>query len=351
MVDGYGGRARAPGVKRALCIVALAFPILALALGCSRRATSEPLEQREPTEPIEPIEPIEPSEPDAALALVLRGHVDELAGKIGGRDLDHPEQLAAAADYIRAQWQAQGYEVRTLGFMVEGREVANLEIELPGRSPELVVIGAHYDTCMGNPGADDNASGVAALLELSRLLAGASFDRTIRLVAFVNEEPPYFRDDEAMGSRVYARGLREAGHEVSAMLSLESIGYYRDEPESQHYPAIIAALYPDAGNFVAVVGKNGARPLVRRVVAELEAHGSIPVESIAAPASITGIDWSDHASFWAQGWSQAVMITDTATFRNPNYHQPSDTPDTLDYDRLSALVGALEPCVRALASL
>ncbi|MFV8748913.1 M28 family peptidase [Nannocystaceae bacterium ST9] len=289
------------------------------------------------------------TDPSPPSADVLREHVEVLAGQIGGRGLDRPEQLDAAAQYIRDQWQAQGYAVRRLAYRVDGREVANLEIELPGRDPELVVIGAHYDTCEGNPGADDNASGVAALLELSRLLAGERFDRTIRLVAFVNEEPPHFRDDAAMGSRVYARGLREAGHEIAAMLSLESIGYYSDEPESQHYPAIIAPLYPDAGNFVAVVGKTGSRPLVRQVVELLESHGEVPVESIAAPASITGIDWSDHASFWAQGWSQAVMITDTATFRNPHYHRMTDVPDTLDYRRLAALTRALAPTIRDLA--
>lgn len=308
----------------------------AAVLGCSRPAAHDP-----------DVAPAESAQPQV---LALRSHVDMLAGQIGGRDLDHPEQLAAAAQYIRGQWQTQGYEVRTLEYSVEGREVANLEIELAGRHPELVVIGAHYDTCMGNPGADDNASGVAALLELSRTLAGGQFDRTIRLVAFVNEEPPYFREDDAMGSRVYARALREAGHEVAAMLSLESIGYYSDEPGSQHYPAIIAPLYPDTGNFVAVVGKTRSRPLIREVVELLELHGEVPVESIAAPASITGIDWSDHASFWDQGWSQAVMITDTATFRNPHYHQSSDTPDTLDYDRLAELVRALDPTIRALAN-
>jgi Zn-dependent M28 family amino/carboxypeptidase len=320
-------------VSRALAL------LLAGMFACSRPAPTEP--DTDSTR----------AQSNESQTLALRSHVDMLAGQIGGRDLDHPEQLAAAAEYIRSQWQAQGHEVRTLNFEVEGHTVANLEIELPGRSQELVVIGAHYDTCMGNPGADDNASGVAALLELSRRLAGGEFDRTIRLVAFVNEEPPYFRDPNAMGSRVYARALREAGHEVAAMLSLESIGYFRDEPDSQHYPAIIAPLYPDAGNFIAVVGKTSSRPLVRHVVAALESHGKVPVESIAAPAGITGIDWSDHASFWEEGWTQAVMITDTATFRNPHYHQMTDTPETLDYVRLSEVVTALDPTIRELAQI
>lgn len=316
-----------------------------LALACLGLACDRP-----PRDPVAEDRDAGAVEVDAVAA--LRGHVDRLAGEIGGRDLEHVEQLTAAADYIRAQWQAQGYEVHAQRFVVatpEGpREVANLEVELPGRGPALVIVGAHYDTCLGNPGADDNASGVALMLELSRVLAGERLDRSVRFVAFVNEEPPYFRDDEAMGSRVYARALREAGHELAAMLSLESVGYFRDEPGSQHYPAIVAPLYPDTGNFVAVVGKTGSRPLVRRVARALERHGRVAVESIAAPATITGIDWSDHASFWAQGWPQAVMITDTATFRNPHYHQPSDRPDTLDYERMAELLVALT--LRELAS-
>jgi hypothetical protein len=291
-------------------------------------------------------------EPDSELVTALRGHVQVLAGEIGGRGLGSfagQTSLDVAAAYIREQWTAQGYAVQAQTYAVGEREVANLFVRIPGRSPALVVVGAHYDTCEGNPGADDNGSGVAALLELSRRLAGSEPELTIHLVAFANEEPPYFKDPQTMGSAVHARGLREQGEEVEAMLSLESIGYYSDAAGSQRYPAIIAALYPKIGNFVAVVGKNKSRPLIRRVVRGLETHGSVPVESIAAPASITGIDWSDHWSFWQQGWSQAVMITDTATYRNPHYHQMSDRPETLDYRRLGLVTEALEGTIRELA--
>ena len=212
-----------------------------------------------------------------------------------------------------------------------------------------MIVGAHYDTCLAYPGADDNASGVAALLELSRRLHGSRHDRTIRLVAFANEEPPYFKDPETMGSSVYARMLRAQGREVVAMLSLESIGYFSDEPGSQRYPPIVAALYPKTGNFIAVVGKNRSRPLIRAVVDGLGRHGRVPVESIAAPATITGIDWSDHWSFWQEGWANAVMITDTAVYRNLHYHEPTDTPDTLDYERLAWVVVALDGTIRELA--
>ena len=298
----------------------------------------------------EALEPAsDPSRPSAAEVAAVQAHVEQLAGTIGVRSLDQPGSLEAAADYVEAQWTAQGHAVTRRPYTVDGREVVNLEVSIPGRSPALVVVGAHYDSC-DNPGADDNASGVGALLELSGRLRGLEPEHGIRLVAFANEEPPYFKDPATMGSSVYARELRAEGAEVVAMLSLESVGYFRDEPGSQRYPAIIAALYPDTGDFLAVVGKNRSRPLVRRVVDALERHGGVPVESIAAPATITGIDWSDHWSFWQAGWPAAVMITDTAVYRNPHYHQPTDTPDTLDYERLARVVNALDGTVRELAA-
>jgi len=293
------------------------------------------------------------------LAAALEGHVRALATEIGGRGLDRPGTMAASATYLREQWRAQGYRPLAQSYAVpeappnaDGTPavVDNLWVTIPGRSPAVVVIGAHYDTCQGNPGADDNASGVAALLELTRALATAPQpDKTLHFVAFANEEPPYFKRPARMGSSVYASMLADRNTEVVAMLSLESIGYYSDAPDSQHYPKIIAALYPSTGNFVAVVGKNRSRPLIRRLVRTMEAAGPVPVESIAAPATITGIDWSDHWSFWEQGWSQAVMITDTATYRNPHYHEMSDTPETLDYGRLAAVTVAIEAGVRELA--
>lgn len=333
-----------------------AFVLAALvSVGCHlERPSPEPdgeLGRRLESKPEPEPEPKTEPEPDPELVSALRGHVRVLAGEIGGRGLGYGTSLDAAAAYIREQWTAQGYEVRAQTFAVGEGEVANLFVRIPGRSPALVVIGAHYDTCEGNPGADDNGSGVAALLELSRRLAGTEPEFSVHLVAFANEEPPYFKDPSTMGSAVYARSLREQGEEVEAMLSLESIGYYSDVPGSQRYPAIIAALYPKTGNFVAVVGKNGSRPLIRRVVRALETHGGVPVESIAAPASITGIDWSDHWSFWEQGWSQAVMVTDTATYRNPHYHQMTDRPETLDYRRLGLVTEALERTIRELAGV
>jgi Zn-dependent M28 family amino/carboxypeptidase len=292
---------------------------------------------------------LEPAPPE--LVAAMRGHVEALAGDIGGRGLERPASMRAAAAYVREVWTGQGYAVEITSYEVDGQQVDNLAVEIPGQSPELVIIGAHYDTCEQNPGADDNASGVAALLELSDRLRGLAPDRTILFVAFANEEPPYFKDPASMGSSVYAERLRAEGREVAAMLSLESIGYFREEPGSQHYPAIIAPLYPDTGDFIAVVGKNRSRPLVRAVVDGLERHGPVGVESIAAPATITGIDWSDHWSFWQQGWPAAVMITDTAVYRNPNYHRPTDTPDTLDYERLAWVVVALDGTIRELSAL
>jgi hypothetical protein len=313
---------------------------VAVALACSAQDSSK-------DKPHPP--PLEPAPPE--LVAAVRGHVDALAGQIGGRSLALPGSMEAAAAYVRHEWAQQGYTVEISTYTIDDHEVANLAVELPGRRPELVVVGAHYDTCLAYPGADDNASGVAALLELSKRLRGSEPEFTVRFVAFANEEPPYFKDPATMGSSVYARELREQGLEVEAMLSLESVGYFSDAPGSQRYPKIVAPLYPDAGNFIAVVGKNRSRKLVRAVVGGLERHGPVPVESIAAPATITGIDWSDHWSFWQAGWPAAVMVTDTAVFRNPHYHEPTDTPETLDFERLAWVVVALDGTLRELARI
>lgn len=339
--------------------------LLALALGCradtevGRRGSERPPDATavDPPDATADDPGDATSKPPPARIDALRGHVEVLAEDIGGRGLDRPGTMERAADYIRGQWTAQGYpEVVSQTFMApdpggELREVENLAVVVPGRSEALVVIGAHYDTCWGNPGADDNASGVAALLELSRGFVDRDQPpaKTVHFVAFANEEPPYFKDPAVMGSSVYAQALAARGETVAAMLSLESIGYYTDAERSQHYPAIVAPLYPSTGDFVAVVGKNGSRPLIRQVVRALERGGPVPVESIAAPATITGIDWSDHWSFWQQGWPRAVMVTDTATFRNPNYHEPTDTPDTLDYERLAWVTEALAVAIDELA--
>ncbi len=235
-----------------------------------------------------------------------------------------------------------------LGFDVARQEFeagVNLEVQVPGavRPDEIVVVGAHHDAVPDCPAADDNGSGVAGLLALAEVFRGERPDRTLRLVAFASEEPPWFQG-ESMGSLVYARA-RGAG--VVAMISLESIGYYDDSEGSQRYPFPFGLLYPDRGNFVAFVGNSSSCGLVRRVVRTFRDDASFPSEGAALPGSIPGIGWSDHWSFWQIG-VPALMVTDTAPFRNPHYHTSHDTPDTLDYDRMARVVEGLGPVVHDL---
>src|SRR5579864_7209340 len=220
--------------------------------------------------------------------------------------------------------------------------------EIPGgtKANEIVVIGAHYDTVYDCPGADDNSSGVAALLELARLLKGSHPARTVRFVAFVNEEPPWFQTDD-MGSLVYAQQVHKLKENIVAAISIETIGMYSDAEGSQQYPAGFKSLYPSKGNFIAFIGNLGSRGLVRDAVDSFRASTRVPSEGSAVPAAIPGVGWSDHWSFWEEGYP-AIMVTDTAIFRNPNYHQPTDKPDTLDYDRMARVVHGL---VRVVADL
>jgi len=228
-----------------------------------------------------------------------------------------------------------------------GRDVA-LWREL-GRQ-QVVVVGAHYDSVRGTPGADDNGSGVAATIEIARLVkarVGGAWPASapaVKFVLFANEEMPFFGSPH-MGSLVYAMKLKELGLRVAAMYSLETLGYYQDTPGSQRYPWPFSLAYPDRGDFLAFVGDLRSRRLVRNSIAAFREVASFPSEGIAAPRAVPGVQWSDHWAFWEQGWP-AIMITDTAPYRNPNYHTARDTPDTLDYDRLTRVVHGLSEMVR-----
>lgn len=287
-----------------------------------------------------------PADPDR-----LEQHVRTLAEDLTPRDADHPERLAPVAAYIEEQLAPHTDRLTDQPYTVAGTTVRNVIARLGPDTEARIVIGAHYDTAGPYPGADDNASGVAGLLELARLLDGAHLPMMVELVSYPLEEPPHFYTDQ-MGSAVHAQSLKEKGVDVRAMLALEMIGYFTDAPNSQQFPLFFLRwYYPNTGNFIAVVGKwgFGQRRLVRTVRDGMRTASPLPVHSINAPRLVPGIAFSDHLNYWHAGYD-AVMITDTAFYRNPNYHTPHDTPDTLDYTRMAQVVDGVRGAVEALGS-
>jgi Zn-dependent M28 family amino/carboxypeptidase len=289
------------------------------------------------------------SEPLATVAAArLRAHVERLAGTIGERHVLRPSALSAAADTIEGEWRAQGYDVTPQWYEVSGQRCANLEVACEGSEPAAgtLLVGAHYDTVPGAPGANDNASGVAAMLEISRLFRALAPAMTVRFVAFVNEEPPFFQTGQ-QGSLVYARAARRRGDDIRLMVSLETVGCYSDEPGSQHYPPLFGLFYPDRGNFIALVSDFRSRARMLRLASAYRAACDFPLEHVATFRFIAGVSWSDHWSFWHHGY-RALMVTDTAFYRYPYYHTAHDTPDRLAYPQFSRMTTGL---ARAFADL
>lgn len=285
----------------------------------------------------------------AGMAIRLRSDVTAIASV--PHNISHPEALEESAVHIERTLAAMDYEVHRQTFRADGKNVRNIEVVVEPANPDAstLVIGAHYDSCGPAPGANDNGTGAAAVLELARRLAklrGRAAIR-IRLVFFVNEEPPYFKTAQ-MGSLVYARRLKQSGEKVIGMMSLETLGFYTDREGSQHYPTPLELLYPTRGNFVAFVGLTSSRSFVRNTVKTFRAVAPFPSEGGTAPGLVQGIDWSDHWSF-AQVGIPALMVTDTAPFRYPHYHQRSDTPDKVEYDKFSRVVWGLYQVIKGWA--
>lgn len=299
--------------------------------------------------------PLPPADP--ALSRSLKATVTFLSEELGERNhytyeaqkTGGPAQLERAADWIEGQFKASGYPVTRQSYAINVNEpkFSNVVATSPGTSSpsEVVVVGAHYDTIPGTQGADDNASGTAVLLELARLYKGGG--RTVRFVAFTNEEPQYFQGEQ-MGSLVYARACRAANDNIVAMLSLETLGYYKTDPGSQKYPFPLGLLYPSEGNFVGFVSNMPSRSLNHRVISSFRRTTEFPSQGACLPEIIPGVSWSDHWSFGQVGYP-SVMVTDTAPFRNPNYHQSTDKADTLDYDRMALVTVGLAKVLEELA--
>jgi hypothetical protein len=293
------------------------------------------------------VPPLTPEERE--LAASLREHVTVIASR--EHNVYKLPMLEQGAQYIENELDKAGYfPLGAQRLTVGDAPVRNIETELKGgaRASEIVVVGAHYDSVVGAPGANDNGSGVAALLELARLAHGSRPARTVRFVAFVNEEPPFFKSD-AMGSLRYARRSRERGENIVAMVSLETIGYYSDQAGSQRYPFPLGLFYPRTGNFLAFVSDLTSRGLMHQAIGAFRRHARFPSEGVAAPAIIPGVDWSDHWAFREAGYP-ALMITDTAPYRYPHYHTAADTPDKLDYERLARVVLGLQKVLKALSA-
>jgi Zn-dependent M28 family amino/carboxypeptidase len=286
-----------------------------------------------------PLPPL--STDERQLAVRLKADVTMLAGTIGERNTNSYQPLQQAAAYLADCLRKMGYSVREEPYSAAGKQFVNIEAELKGKQQpnEIVVIGAHYDSPPDSPGANDNASGVAGLLELARHFKETQPGRTIRFVAFVNEEPPFFQTEQ-MGSRIYAANARKRGEKIVAMLALETIGYYTDKPGSQQYPPPFNYFYPDSGNFIAFVGNLPSRSLLRNSVKTFRQSTLFPTEGLAAPAIIKAAGLSDHSAFWQEGYP-AIMITDTAPFRYPHYHETTDTADKLDYERMARVVAGV----------
>lgn len=270
----------------------------------------------------------------------LYRHVETLSVRIGERHLWKESSLKKAEEYIDSELRSYGYRVWHQTYPCYDQEVSNLIVEKSGGGKKgLIVVGAHYDTVPGTPGADDNASAVAGLLELARLHQEKKIQKSIVLVAFVNEEPPCFGFSN-MGSMVYANYLKERGCEVEVMISLEMIGYFRKE-RIQRFPLPgMGFFYPKTGDFIGVVGNLPSHHYVRLIKNGIRKYSRIDARSLTAPEFFGGINLSDNYSFWRFGY-RAVMVTDTSFFRNPNYHQETDTIDTLNFDRMMEVIKGL----------
>jgi hypothetical protein len=278
----------------------------------------------------------------------LTRHVTYLAGSLGPRSFEQPDALAAAADYVETELARHGWRVTRQG-VGPGGEFVNVVADAPAAAAPapLLVVGAHYDTVAGSPGADDNASGVAVLLEIARLL-GRAPRVPLRLIAFTNEEDP-LGNTEARGSLVAAAASRRAGEDLRGMIALESLGFFTDAPDSQHYPAPLAWFLPDRGDYVAFVARPSSRTFLHETIGAFRTASRLPAEGLAVPQTLVRhVRRSDNAPYWDHGY-QALMITDTAEFRNPHYHRPSDLPPTLDFRRAAQATLGIAAAVECVA--
>lgn len=281
----------------------------------------------------------------------LYKHVEHLSITIGSRSVYEHDKIEASKQYIVSCLRDFGYVPTIQKYIYDGKEYSNIIVPITGaRYPdETVIVGAHYDTVFGTPGADDNASAVAVLLEMCRILKSFSPARTLQLIFFVNEEPPLFRSKH-MGSYVFAHKAKAQNENITSMISLEMVGYYDDTKGRQTFPLpLMNLIYSSTPNFIAVVGNLSSRSIVAKIRKSLRESSRIPIETLSTVSFVPGVDFSDHRSFWEMGYP-AVMITDTAFYRNPNYHTERDTIDTLDFSKMAELLKGLIQAAKDLTN-
>lgn len=275
----------------------------------------------------------------------LERDINIIAG-VGEHNFIFPNNLNKVAAFLESELNKAGYSVQSQVYQANEQSFRNLEIEIKGtqKPDEIVIIGAHYDSVVGSIGANDNGTGTAAVLSLARKFAQFKPNRTLRFVEFVNEEPPFFWTKQ-MGSLVYAERCQQQQENIVAMLSLETIGYYSNQENSQQYPLnLLKWFYPSQGNFISFIGNLKSRSLIRNVIHHFRTSASFPSQGVALPNWVPGVGWSDHWSFWQHNYP-ALMVTDTALFRYPHYHTTEDTPDKINYDHLARVVSGLEAVI------
>lgn len=279
----------------------------------------------------------------------LREHVDALSVEFYPRDWGNPANLNRCADYISAHFKNAGATVEMQDFMVGATTYRNVIGRFGAGKAKKIIVGAHYDSCEDTPGADDNASGVAGLLELARLIGKDSPDVEIELVAYTLEEPPFFGGHE-MGSAIHAASVAGEKDKIIGVIVLEMIGYFSDEPGSQSYPMpVMKGYYPTRGDFITVVSRWNQSAWISDLKAGMKGATDLPVFSFRGPAAISGVDFSDHRNYWPHD-IPAAMVTNTAFYRNKSYHTEHDTPDRLDYHRMGKVVVGVHAALKAVAN-
>ena len=280
----------------------------------------------------------------------LRARARRLGGDIGERNVFRPEALSAARDYIAETWTQQGCEISRQTYEAYGVQCSNLEITRRGdRWPDqILLLGAHYDSARGAPSANDNGSGIAALLELSRLFQRQDPAISVRFVVFVNEEPPFFLRRN-QGSAVYARAAKARGDNIRLMIAIDCIGYYSDRRRSQRYPPLFGFFHPSEGNFLGALSNLASCHELHRFADVFRSVSDFPLEFLATTSLIPGVSWSDHRGFWKNGY-RALLVTDTAFYRYRHYHSARDTPDKLSYPQFTQVVQGLHDTFAELAA-